>query len=252
MEYAFQQTQQQFTTCLRDGVSSNALGLEPERLQIYVDLVYSNIEQFIANTFPVLRSLCNDIYWHNLIRTFVKNHYSQTPYFLKICEEFLQFILVERNPESEDFPFLKELAHYEWLELYVDTLDVDTEKSTAISSITAASQFKISPAAVVARYNFAVQKISPLNIPLDPLQEPVNLIVYRDCRDAVNFMEINFWSLLLIQVLMNSEKEGLTKVYQQLIAKAAQLGVPTLAIPSFEDLVVEINILCEKQIIFPV
>ena len=41
--------------------------LEPRRMSVYADLVFRNIESFIANSFPVLRQVIHDDKWLSLI-----------------------------------------------------------------------------------------------------------------------------------------------------------------------------------------
>ena len=55
--------------------------LEPRRMSVYADLVFRNIESFIANSFPVLRQVIHDDKWYTIIRGFIKKHISKTPYF---------------------------------------------------------------------------------------------------------------------------------------------------------------------------
>ena len=65
--------------------------LEPRRMSVYADLVFRNIESFIANSFPVLRQVIHDDKWYTIIRGFIKKHISKTPYFPKLPLEFLNF-----------------------------------------------------------------------------------------------------------------------------------------------------------------
>ena len=57
--------------------------IESRRVGIYRDLIYNNIESFLSGGFPVLRSLYSDERWHALVRDFVRDHVSHSPYFLE-------------------------------------------------------------------------------------------------------------------------------------------------------------------------
>ena len=85
--------------------------VEPRRMQIYADLVFNNIDNFLSNTFPISRSCIGDVRWHELVRAFVHKHDSETPLFLEISEEFLSFI--ERTGLADLPEFFLELCHYE-------------------------------------------------------------------------------------------------------------------------------------------
>ena len=122
---SFQRLQSEFTRHLRHPEHAPAPdGLEDRRVSIYRDLLYKNIESFMANGFPVLREIMPDQDWHALIRDFFARHRSRTPYFPKLSREFLRYLEQERGEQereeqSQDFPFLFELAHYECAETLV-------------------------------------------------------------------------------------------------------------------------------------
>ena len=81
----FQNVQHVFTQHMRDPENNPAPdGIEERRLKIYRELVYNNIEGFIANSFPVLRKVIEDEEWHKMIRDYLANHQSYTPLFPKM------------------------------------------------------------------------------------------------------------------------------------------------------------------------
>ncbi|HNF09655.1 MAG TPA: DNA-binding domain-containing protein, partial [Pseudomonadales bacterium] len=76
MSLNFQQIQHEFTACLRDP-QRTALphNVPPQRMQIYRDLFYNNIEGFLAQGFPLLqRILTQKELWHPLVHTFFASH----------------------------------------------------------------------------------------------------------------------------------------------------------------------------------
>lgn len=67
----FQQAQYQFAAHLRDPEANPApADIEDRRMQIYRELFYNNIEDFLANAFPVLRKISSDEIWHARVRDF--------------------------------------------------------------------------------------------------------------------------------------------------------------------------------------
>jgi len=194
----FQLMQGYFASHLRspDTVAAPA-GIEDRRMEIYRDLIYNNIESFIAGGFPVLRSIYDDARWHEMVRDFVQRHQSHSPYFLQISEEFLHYLQNERagTPGSElDPPFLLELAHYEWVELALDVSEADfpvelahdyTDEQVLHWAPVA------SPLAWNLSYQFPVHHIGPAFQPVDPPQTPSFLVVYRNRADTVAFLEAN-------------------------------------------------------------
>ncbi|HTF95107.1 MAG TPA: putative DNA-binding domain-containing protein [Cellvibrio sp.] len=202
---SFQNTQLQLTNYLRaPHESAEPSQVEIRRLHIYRDLIYNNIENFIANVFPVTRSILADEAWHGLVRGFVQNHYCQTPYFLQISDEFVQHLLQERGLLMGDPPYLLELVHYEWIEL---ALDVSTEvipEANAWPSLLEQTRPRVSPLAICLSYQFPVQKISAQHPHWEP--EPTQLLVYRNRADKVCFVEANSLTARLLFLLQNEDQ----------------------------------------------
>jgi len=207
---SFKDWQYAFTSHIRDPENvAIPEGIEARRIKIYSDLFYNNVEGFISDGFPVLRSLFNDTDWHSLVRDYFKNHQNHTPYFLELTQEFLAYLQNEREANDSDFPFMLELAHYEWVELAleIDETEIDTSKFDSDGDLLQ-GQPVISPLAWPLAYSYEVHKISPDYIPEQAGMQATNLIVYRDHEDAVCFMEINPVTARLLFLL--SEDKSLT------------------------------------------
>lgn len=199
----FQQLQYAFAAHIRDPERQPAPGdVDDRRMKIYRELFYNNIESFLSNGFPVLRSLLADEDWHAMVRDFFVRHRCHTPYFLEISQEFLRYLQNERPQCTDDMPFLLELAHYEWLELAVD-VDPDEIPLTGYDADgdLLAEHPVLSPLAHVAMYEYPVHTISASHRPEAPGATPVCLVVYRDRYDQVRFMEINPSTVLLLELL---------------------------------------------------
>ncbi len=106
---------------LRDPSHPPPPGIEERRLAIYRDLFFNNIESLLAGNFPVIRQTLGDDAWRRLVRSFYARHRSQTPLFPEIAREFIRF-LETRTGDGEP-PWLRELAHYEWVELALQIAD---------------------------------------------------------------------------------------------------------------------------------
>ena len=100
---------------LRDPSHPPPPGIEERRLAIYRDLFFNNIESLLAGNFPVIRQTLRDDAWRRLVRSFYARHRSQTPLFPEIAREFIRFL--ETRTGDGDPPWLRELAHYEWVDL---------------------------------------------------------------------------------------------------------------------------------------
>ncbi len=217
---SFQQTQLAFSKHLRAPEQYPApMDIEDRRMGIYRDLIYNNIESFIAGAFPVLRSLMADDHWHSMVRDFIAKHHCQTPYFLEISQEFLQYVMQERGSVEGDPVFMLELAHYEWVELALDIAEANIPMPSPIPENIVASRPQVSPLVVCLEYQYPVHKISPSYQPLAP--EPTQLIVYRNREDEVKFMAANAITLRLLFLLQDPNchnlEAALTQISQELM-----------------------------------
>ena len=64
-----QALQYRFTAHLRDPEHAPVpAGIEDQRMGVYRELVYANMEGFISSNFPVIRTLYDDADWESLAR----------------------------------------------------------------------------------------------------------------------------------------------------------------------------------------
>lgn len=178
-------------------------GIETRRMAIYRDLFYNNIENFAASAFPVIRAITSDERWHAMIRDFMVKHHCKTPLFLEIAQELLDYLQNEREPQADDYPFLLELAHYEWVELALSISEesaIGEDVDPNGDLITGIPQ--LSPLAWPLSYHYPVHRIGPEQIPDGETE--THLVVYRDRHDAVHFLEINAVTARLLQLIQQN------------------------------------------------
>jgi hypothetical protein len=196
----FQQVQQSMTAFVRDPKQCPGPdGIESRRLDIYRDLFFNNIEGFLSNGFPVCRSLYSDDDWYGLVRDFMCCHRCDSPYFLRIAEEFLAYLDEERDVQL-DPPFLRELAHYEWVELALDIAEGELPEPVPVVDVLSA-KLSLSPLAWSLAYAFSVHHISADFRPSEPGAELSFIVVYRNREDKVQFLEINQVTARLLSFL---------------------------------------------------
>jgi hypothetical protein len=211
----FDSKQREFAAYIRDPEHNPAPADVPEqRVALYRELFFNNINGFLASNFPVLRTLLNDEQWFELAQDFFANHASKTPYFAEIPEEFLAFLENERN-NANDYPFMLELAHYEWVEM---ALAIAKEELVINqSTLTLQTRVQLSPLAWHLAYQYPVHKISPDFLPTTPPEQPTCLIVYRDAHDDVHFIEITPLTYRLLAMIQEQENIRVTDCLQRII-----------------------------------
>lgn len=204
----FQRHQLAFTATIRDPEKfETPAGIEERRMAIYRELVYNNIEDLLANFFPVVKQITPEKRWHQIVRAFVAHHKSKTPIFMKLAEEFVGFLQTEHQLKAGDPDFLIELAHYEWAEIAIDTAsdEPEWEKINKEGNLLTQAPY-LSPLIWPLVYNYPVHRIGPDN--LSEEEQVTYLLVYRDSTDEVQFMETSGFSMQLINLLkINGQSE---------------------------------------------
>ncbi|MGD8378810.1 MAG: putative DNA-binding domain-containing protein [Gammaproteobacteria bacterium] len=203
----FIRRQYEFTAHVRDPERNPApADVEDRRMAIYRELFFNNISGLLAQTFPVLHRLLDDAHWTALVRDFFARHESHTPLFVEVPQEFLAFLRTERGQHEADPPWLPELAHYEWVELALQTSTEELDNGTAdrdgdpMAGIPA-----LSPLAWPLAYTWPVHRIGPDFLPQEPGETPTFLVVYRDRHDDVGFMEINAVTARLLELIGDND-----------------------------------------------
>lgn len=208
----FIKKQFEFTQNIRDPENSaSPSGIEERRMAIYRELFFNNLESFVADSCPVFRSLVDDDYWNDLIRDFFIKHRCQSPMFLDITKEFIDYLQQEREPNKIDPPFMHELMHYEWTEqaLYIAEDNVDFRTIDPNGDLLNGIPV-ISPVAWPLSYSYPVHKITEDFQPTEEQAEPTFLVVYRDRTFAVGFLEINPVTARLLELIMQNDTQAIT------------------------------------------
>lgn len=216
----FQQKQYAFAAHIRDPENNPApSGVEDRRMAIYRELFFNNLHNLIGSTFPVIKKLHKPAKFRSLIRAFMIQHEAQTPYFLEIPQEFLAFLQDEYELQDDDFPFLIELAHYEWVELALsvseevnDTTNVDAD-GDLLQGIPVPSLLTWTFA-----YQYPVHRISTDYQPTEPGEAPTFLAVCRKANDDMDFMELNPVTARLLELIEANEQH----TGRELLLKLAQ------------------------------
>lgn len=198
----FQQLQIAFAAHLRAPEDHGFDAAEDRRLKIYRDLFYNNVEDCLAGAFPVLRRISGDAAWHARVRDFYARHRCGAPQFHRVPEEFLQFLEQERGEHADDPPFLRDLAHYEWVELSlsIDPTELTPELADPNGDLLAGVP-QLSPLAWMLAYDWPVHRIGPDCLPEAPGPAPTYLVVNRDRQDRVRFLELNPVAARLFQLI---------------------------------------------------
>lgn len=226
---AFMQRQYEFAARIRDPQHATApADVAPRRMALYQELFYNNIHDSLSNAFPVLRKIHHDASWPALVRDYFISHRARTPLFHQMALEFIDYLQHERGVVKGDYPFMLELAHYEWIELELLTAEETLPHCHAEGDLLSGTPV-ISPLTRLLNYRYAVHEISPDNIPLHPGDTDTHLLVYRDLQDKVGFIELNPVSARLLQ-LINEQPQTCGRQLLEQIATELQHPNPQTVI----------------------
>lgn len=206
----FQDFQRAFTAHVRDPRrAARPKGVPARRMKVYNQLLRNNLEGFLLACFPVCRGILGKRRWDSLVRAFFRDHASHTPYFRRIPEEFLKYLQEAWAPEAHYPAFLPELAHFEWVELELDTsnLDADLPGHDPDGDLLAGAPLP-NPVMRVLAYRWPVHRLSPRFKPAEAPTEPTFALAFRDRAHLVRFTLINSATARLLSLLQ--EQAGVT------------------------------------------
>ncbi len=194
-----------------------------DRIAVYRELVYNNVEDQLAGAFPVARATLGDAAWHALVRAFLARHRARTPLFPKLPRELVGFVAAGAGGAPVP-PWLGELLHYEWVELEVayDPRELPAAGLDPTGDLLAGHPVP-NPLLRRLRYRWPVHRIGPDVVPEAPAPQPVHLLVWRDSAEAVRFMEAAPAAERLLALL--EAEPGLTGA-EALWRAAEALGLP--------------------------
>jgi hypothetical protein len=205
----FQKKQYAFAAHIRDPEHVPAPeGIEDRRMGIYRKLFFNNLRNLLGGMYPVLRRILSDDKWDSLIRQFMQHHQAETPYFLQLPQEFLEFLQHEYELQEDDYPFLVELAHYEYIEIAISISEEENDLTGVDPDGDLIANIPVkSVLSWIYAYNYPVHRISSENLPSEPSDQPVFLAIYRRGNDEVNFLELNPITAGLLEAIDQNEAQ---------------------------------------------
>mgnify|MGYP005994082775 CR=1 FL=1 len=211
----FQQYQYAFTAHIRDPKNNpKPDNVDEERMSVYREGVYNNVFESASVCFPVCQKTLGKAAWDSIMRLFFATHHASSPIFREIPQELLTFL--QADEEVPDY--IKQLAHYEWVELAIGMLKVSAPNLNEATDLLNETPI-LTPAHMLLQYEYPVQKISPDFIPEN--KEDTYLLVFRNQDFEVNFIELNPLTYALLELI----KQGLTGK-QALTSLAEQIQHP--------------------------
>lgn len=240
----FQQVQRQFIAYLRDPEHEVLPeGLSEQGAGIYGDLLYNKFNDCLALCFPVTQSLLGEAAWQQLIKDFIAQHLCISPYYRQIPDEFIHYLQIEWTNTTQ-LPYLIELAHFEWTEMYLAISEA--EISADFDTITVNKDCLnyrplFAPVLQLLHYVYPVHRINLDYQTTEPPEQATHILAFRDTKEAVQFIELNSATARLVELLQHANYT-MAEAIQQL-ARELQHPEPTLlfnfAVTVLNDLITQ-------------
>ena len=198
----FQHYQLAFTAHIRDpSANKKPARVQNTRMAIYREIVFNNVFSSVSACFPVCNSILGARAWRKLVRTFFAHHQAKSPIFREIPRQFLQYI-----ETKIDLPiYFQSLAHYEWVELAVASLQTNPIKISKTTDLLNEKPI-LTPAHMLLSYDYAVQSISKRHLPKGT--EQTCLLVFRNAENKVKFIELNPITFQLLNLIKTNQLTG--------------------------------------------
>ncbi|MGR8934226.1 MAG: HvfC family RiPP maturation protein [Gammaproteobacteria bacterium] len=216
----FQQLQRQWLAYLRDPEHQRIpSGIPERRMALYSGLLYNKFEDSLSACFPVTRAMLGALRWQRLLRAFIAKHRCLSPYYRHIPDQFVLYLQQVRQ-DADDPPYLSELAHFEWIELFLAIDDAEPVcMCSAPESDWLDARPMFSPVLRLLHYGYPVQRLVVERVVDDVPQQATHILGFRDTADAVQFIELNAAAARLLEILLESDcsvKQGLQQIAAEL------------------------------------
>lgn len=167
-----------------------------ERIKIYRELVWNTLSDVVEGIYPYTNKLLLT-HWNKLLKQYLEFSPPSSPILYMVGKDFPAF-LNTKSTLKKKYPFLYELALYEWLELEILEKEISLEKRK--------TGLNINPASIICNFEYnipaLIKSIEINKIPLKIKKEPTSIIIYRDPKTfSVRFFELSQAIRLFLELL---------------------------------------------------
>ncbi|GAC1371989.1 MAG: hypothetical protein NVS3B3_05460 [Aquirhabdus sp.] len=225
----FQSHQLAFTHWIRHpDHASLPNGISLQRMNTYRNLIFNNIESFVEHTYPITKAFLPNALWRDLIEAFFQYGQCDSPYYYDISLHFKEFLEQDAfNRESvngetsedsshlnhlknihTDYPWLRELMQYEWMQLYVEMAETEWRKDCA--------DLQLKTICWILAYQYPVHTWSVNTTANDIQAQPTCLLVFRDKNFLTQIYPMHPLWAFIINTLQTQETTRLATLQEQL------------------------------------
>ncbi|MCI3879340.1 DNA-binding domain-containing protein [Acinetobacter higginsii] len=206
-QISFHTTQRQFCDWIRDPELELPQNFSAHRMQVYRDLLFNNVCSFINLVFPVARSILPEQQWQQLLAEFFQKSQCQSPLYNDISLQFREYLTEQQHPILQQYPWLAELLQYEWLELYLDTVEIESP------TLTKDKNWQLITQVWILAYQYPVYNWTTTTRLEQVEHAPSAIMVWRDDLDQVCVEPLSPLFAMLLEQL-NQAKLTESDLYQ--------------------------------------
>jgi hypothetical protein len=227
------------------GELSSLQGIESQRIALYQELMFNTVLETMQNIYPFTYQLISnngkdDATWNDLAEAYRRTHPNVSYKLLGAVEAFPQFIAGQAK-WMKRYPFLNELALYEWLEVHVLNLPDAHSEIDLVGALPELSEFQSykpvwNEARVLQHFEFPIPDIiaalqAEPDVPFSVAPQAVDVLIYRDPETLeARFFCLNGITSALIQISTTQPDGSYTQVLQQLKAATPVLQTMSLEV----------------------
>ena len=204
----FIRLQREFCSYLRDPEQhAPPAEIEDRRLAIYRHAIFSNVEGLLKDNYPRVKAVLSDEDWQRLVRHYIIHHESLASAFVDVPEEFLHYL--DSSNVFAGLPgFVRELAHFDWLETLVgaDIREIDDVSAERGDDLLSAIPV-VNPLLRIVVYQYPVHAISQEYRPQEPPPQPTYIAAFRDRSNRYGFLDINALTARLLELMQANKTE---------------------------------------------
>lgn len=225
----------EFSHGVRQGEISSDSGLNAEKTELYHSLVLGNLQEVVEPCFPILRSIVCQNVWHELLFDFFQTTKLETPIFHQLPYEFVKYL---QNINSETYPFMAELAHYEWVELELELAESVQSACNINEKEVLNTPWQLASCARLLAYDYNVHDIGEHYQPVEKV--PTYLAVYQH-SGKVNFMILNQPCFQLLECILEEAQppiaviEEVCELYPNLVPEQLSSQIHNLIYELYKD-----------------
>jgi|GEM_PF-249635 len=239
MSAHFQQVQRVFCDWIRQPEQQSLPDqVALSRMQVYRELLFNNVCEFVDRVYPVAQSLLPAQTWQQLKADFFSFGRCESPFYLDISLHFRDYLVEVEHPVLQDYPWLTELLQVEWLELHLDLVaftwpdptqlatELFNEPLTQLIQPPPSAQLTLSAPIWVLAYQWPVYQWQVGDvIGADLAPAPSVVVAWRDQRDQVRVEPLQPIAAVLLEWIQHVGVVDWLRLGQQLEAVLPQLTV---------------------------